>query len=179
MIQCNQFVPQDVCRACKGCCRYAAKNTSWSPLFLFEEIVHLTENNIVPACFFTHAGVQRKHAARIDLVDDGEEIICPCFDRPANRCKIYLHRPMDCRIYPFVLARRGKEAYLGVDEKCPYVQQSFGTGSAREYEIYLENVLESAEFLKLAQNNPEIIQDYENDIRYLRVLPACRQAGRL
>jgi len=55
----------------------------------------------------------------------GEGFICPAFDVATNRCAIYDDRPLDCRLYPFVVARppKGGQPLLGWDRLCPYLRE--------------------------------------------------------
>ena len=56
-IELKQFVPGKVCLSCDGCCRYGQKDTVWAPVFLYDEILELTEKNILPSSLFTHARI--------------------------------------------------------------------------------------------------------------------------
>ena len=105
MIDIEPFVPQEVCLACRGCCRYAASDSSWSPLFLFSEIQELTEKNILPSCLFAHRNQASGRPARIDLLAGEANFLCPCLDPGKNVCRIYPHRPLECRFYPFLLTK--------------------------------------------------------------------------
>ncbi len=170
MIKIKEFIPEDVCLACKGCCRYSSKETVWAPLFFYDEIVELTEANIVPTCLFTHPHTLKKGAARVDLVESGEAFICPCLDPASNRCKVYPNRPLDCRLYPFLLARQRDSSFLAVDENCPYIQKTFGTEPYHDYCAYLLEFLKSDEFRRMKKDNPEIVQCYPDTIKFLAPL---------
>jgi len=171
MLNLRQFVPREVCLSCRGCCRFPIRDTVWAPLFLFEEILELTQENIVPSCLFVHADTRAKKAARIDLIEDTSGFICPCLETKTNRCKIYEARPLECRLYPFLLALKDREAYLALDIKCPYGQQARLDKSFKEYVRHLEEFLQSKEFLNLVKNNPEIVQNYGQDAEFLIALP--------
>ncbi|MDD5019575.1 MAG: YkgJ family cysteine cluster protein [Candidatus Omnitrophica bacterium] len=171
MIFLEQLVPQEVCLSCDGCCRYAQAASVWSPLFLFEEIQELTQKNLVPSCIFSHAKGSFHKAARIDLVAHGDHFICPCFDEKTRQCKIYLYRPLDCRLYPFLLVRQEGRLALGVDMKCPYIREHLEEAPTREYTKDLQDFLSSPEFRIIAQNDPGIFQEYPSDVQVLAVLP--------
>lgn len=164
------LVPSEVCRTCDGCCRYAERDSVWSPLFLFEEIVELTRNNIVPTCLFTHPANKAGRPARIDLVEEDGRIFCPCLSRSGNTCRIYAHRPLDCRLYPFLLVRRAAQAYLAIDEKCPYIQKNSASDEVRDYAKSLSAFFKSSEMIQVLRANPEIIQAYPGDFRILELL---------
>lgn len=171
MLTLKPFVPEGFCLSCQGCCRYPARDTVWAPLFLFEEILELTQANILPSCIFTHPDARAKTAARIDLVEEDLTFICPCLETKTNKCKIYSSRPFDCQLYPFLLASRGNEAYLAIDTKCPYGVKARDSREFRDHVRYLEGFLTSKEFLKLAGNDPGIVQHYAQDVEFLLALP--------
>ncbi len=168
----KNFIPDGVCLACDGCCRFSKQKTIWAPFFAFEEIVGLTEKDIVPSCLFTHPDTAKESGAQIDLISGAHAYLCPCLECASNNCKIYPDRPLDCRLYPFLLARRGPEIFCAVDERCPYAQQVKGTDKIRQYVQYLVDFFNTEEFFTFIKNNPGFVQDYGDDAIYLRSLPA-------
>lgn len=170
MVKLKQFVGQDFCLSCDGCCRYAERESIWSPLFLFEEIVELTEKNIVPSCLFTHGHSRLKEPAKIDLIEQNGQFFCPCFDIKWKKCKIYSCRPLDCQLYPFVLTRKDNKACLAVDEKCPYIRQIKETKPKKDYIRYLIKFFASKKMERLLKENPEFIQEYPSDLKFLTTL---------
>jgi len=58
----------------------------------------------------------------ISLIPYKDRFVCSRFNPAANRCKDYENRPLDCRIYPFVVMwdEEYKNIVLGVDHKCPH-----------------------------------------------------------
>ena len=175
MLKVKQFVPGQICLSCDGCCRYSDKTTVWAPLFLFEEILELTGKNIVPCCLFTHPGRITKKAARINLTEEQGMYICPCFNLPDHTCKIYPFRPLDCQLYPFLLARKKNKLFLALDEKCPYARRVMDSLVFDSYVKYLLEFLSTNDFLQATVSNPEIFQDYDSDIKYLADLPHFTQ----
>ena len=172
----KQFIPEKECLSCYGCCRYSQKHTVWAPLFLFDEIVELTAKNIVPCCLFTHVDAHYGEAARIDLIEQstGHSLtgfICPCFDPGSNKCKIYAHRPFDCSLYPFLLARSGDQAYLAVDENCPYIKKISSTQGMLDYVQYLVEFFSSGDIIKAVKDDPRIAQEYPHGVKILALLP--------
>ena len=85
----------------------------------------------------------------------GEGYQCPALDPASHRCRIYAARPLDCRLYPFVLTRdAANRVLLNVDTKCPYVQQ-LGPGNAlRDYGLYLTSLMESVAGQAALTSNP-------------------------
>jgi len=163
----KRFVPSDVCLACDGCCRYAEARTSWAPFFLFDEIERLTREDRVPSCLFAHVGAAAGCGARIQLTEENGHFFCPCLDAHRHACLIYPDRPFDCRLYPFLLARRDTGPCLAVDENCPYLRERIGSPAFTAHVDYLRQLFggpRGAAFLRL---HPDIIQDYPSDVRVL------------
>lgn len=171
MIAIRQLIPSDVCLSCDGCCRFARNPSVWSPVFLFEEIRELTQKDIVPSRVFSHAEGSGRHAARIDLEACADHFMCPCFDAQEAKCRIYLHRPLDCQLYPFLLARHEGEAVLAVDTKCPYIRGHLADACTREYIVYLKEFFFSQGFKDIAGREPRIFQEYPSDYDVVAVLP--------
>lgn len=167
------FVPQEVCLGCRGCCRYSRSQTSWLPFFLAEEIAGLVARKIVPADFFPK-GAGALRGARIHCVKgEGEAAyFCPCLDPAKNICRIYHNRPLDCRLYPFLLAARESGVYLCADGMCPYVAETHGTELFKKYTAGLVSLLIGGDFVRTAELNPGIIQAYTGAIEVLSPLMA-------
>ena len=160
MFNLKPFVPQAVCLACEGCCRYGQKHSVWSPFFLYAEIKELSDKNLLPPSLFTQASPALGKSARICLLERHGTFFCPCLDEGWNTCKIYADRPLDCQLYPFLLARRGDRVFLAVDEHCPYVKDHLASPEAGRYVAYLKDFLLSPEFQKVVSASPEIVQNY-------------------
>ncbi len=178
MLTLFRFVPESMCLNCKGCCRYAALDTPWAPVFMIDEIRTLVDHDIVPASLFSHPGQHKNESAKIILENQNDSFFCPCLNISSGRCIIYSDRPFDCRLYPFLLVRKNKDVYLAVDKKCPYVNRLLKSVKMFLYKFYLKNFLRSKAFVKLAKINPEIAGDYGNDpdIELLSVMPILSRA---
>lgn len=177
MIRLKQLILENSCFACQGgCCSYDRKDTIWAPFFMREEIAGLVDNNIVPSSVFSGTGLYNGEVARADLVKYDGVFLCPCFDIQKGKCKIYPYRPLDCQLYPFLLAQKENTAYLAAAENCPYIQKPGWSEPVEEYIRYLAGVFSSDSFLQLAKNNPGIVQDYGQEVAYLLPLPELTQA---
>ncbi len=152
----KQFVPQEFCLKCKGCCRFKEDNSVWSPCLLDEEMQALVDKPGIPAASIT---VDR----RIQPIADphGTDFICPFLGPEDNHCKIYADRPFECQLYPFLINLRKGKVLLTVDLNCPYVYQQINSQAAKEYISYLTEYLNSKPLRTLLKDNPQIIQAYE------------------
>jgi Fe-S-cluster containining protein len=169
-VELKPFVPSEVCLKCSGCCRFAEARSTWGPFFLFDEIRQLTEANIVPSCLFTHPDAVAGKGAWINLTQEDGHFFCPCLDVDRHTCRIYPHRPFDCRLYPFLLVREGTRILLAVDEKCPYVQEQGGSPAFSGHAATLTRLFCGPEGVAFLRAHPDIIQDYPSEYRVLQEL---------
>lgn len=155
----KQFVPQEVCLKCKGCCRYSERNSAWAPCLLDEEIQDLLGKDI-PA-----ASISADRRLCLILAQDNHRIeadfFCPFLEIQENKCKIYEFRPFECQVYPFLICAKDKKILLTVDLNCPYVKQRLNSKELKEYIEYLSSFLNSPKQLKILRDNPQILQAYE------------------
>ncbi len=152
----KQFVPQEFCLKCRGCCRFKEADSVWSPCLLDEEIQALLDRKNIP---FASISIDR----RIQPIANpgGEGFICPFLNSLDNKCGIYDLRPFECQLYPFLVNLRKGKVLLTVDLNCPYVCEKINSREAKDYITYLCGLLNSPEKLKILKNNPQIIQAYE------------------
>lgn len=151
----RQFIPQEACLKCQGCCRFAQENSAWAPCLLDEEIQDLLDKKIPPANIAYDRRIQPVPGP------NQEGFICPFLNIQDNKCKIYDFRPFECQLYPFLISFRDKKVLLTVDLNCPYVKDNLNTEGFKEYTDYLARFLNSSPQLEILKNNPQIIQAYE------------------
>ncbi|HUT35173.1 MAG TPA: phosphatidylglycerol lysyltransferase domain-containing protein [Planctomycetota bacterium] len=152
------------CLACDVCCRFASPTACFVPFFTATEAgdCGLPE----PQTASPEPGV------RPVVKRDGEAWRCPCRRAGAQECTVYERRPLDCRLYPFVLMfdATGREVWLGLDEVCPFALDHQGTpalaAAADEAARLLDGPLADA-----AASAPGIVSRFHDHIRPLRVLP--------
>ncbi len=152
----KQFVPQEFCIKCRGCCRFKEANSVWSPCLLDEEIQELLDKKGIPA-----VSISIDRRLRLIANPDGADFICPFLGSADNKCKIYDIRPFECQLYPFLINLRKGKVLLTVDLNCPYVFEKINSQEAKDYIIYLTDYLNSPQVLKMLKDNPQLIQAYE------------------
>jgi len=155
----RQFVPQEFCLNCRGCCRFKEANSVWLPCLLEEEILDLIDKPGIPAVSIS---VEKKIVPVAN--PSGEGFFCPFLDGVENKCKIYAFRPFECQLYPFLINLRGKKVVLTLDLNCPYIEKSLKSPALKEYTEYLAAYLNSPARIKLLKDNPQVIQAYEEVI---------------
>lgn len=116
MFRIKQYVASDFCLNCIGCCRYNSNSSIWVPNLLEQEKRIL--------------GLEK-----IELVASNNSYVCSFLKVENNLCRLYKQRPMECRLYPFLLNYHDSELYLGVDSSCPFVKDKI---NSREFNNYLD-----------------------------------------
>ncbi|MFH0917908.1 MAG: YkgJ family cysteine cluster protein [Candidatus Omnitrophota bacterium] len=152
----KQFVPQEFCLKCRGCCRFKEANSVWSPCLLDEEIQGLLDKKGIPTASIS---IER----RIQPIPNpgGTDFICPFLETRDNQCQIYDFRPFECQLYPFLINLRKDKVLLTVDLNCPYAYEQINSQEAKDYIVYLTKYLNSAALRLMLKDNPQIIQAYE------------------
>ena len=152
----KQFVPEEFCLKCRGCCRFKEANSVWSPCLLQEEIQDLLDKKGIPIASIS---IDR----RIQPIANprGADFICPFLENSNNQCRIYNLRPFECQLYPFLINLRKGKVLLTVDLNCPYLYERINSREAKDYITYLAGYLNSASMLEILKDNPQIIQAYE------------------
>jgi len=152
----KQFVPQEFCLNCQGCCRFRQANSVWSPCLLDQEIQNLLDKKIGQV----YISADRRLVPVANPDKNG--FICPCLELESNKCKIYSLRPFECQLYPFLINLRDKKVLLTVDLNCPYIKENINNNEFKEYSEYLAEFLNSPAQLKILKENPQILQAYED-----------------
>jgi Fe-S-cluster containining protein len=143
MFEVKQYISKGLCLTCLGCCRYNCNSSIWAPVLLQEER-------------------QLKNLHKLTLVAYHQSYICCFLDPKSNRCKIYTQRPLECRLYPFLLTRCGRELYLGLDLKCPYISDRINNREFKSYLNYLIRYLQK----------PLVLTTLIRNLRFLHSYPA-------
>lgn len=158
-----QIVPESWCLECKICCRFPDTRNVQTPRWSQVEAAWARPAPLrgqaggEPGWFESRPG-SPSLAPRLEGCPSGG-YRCPAFEPGTNRCSIHEVKPLDCRLYPFVLAESpgGEQAVLAMDTKCPYVQAHGSDPELAAYAARLAQYLEqpvAEEYLRL---NPEII----------------------
>ncbi|HEX2055444.1 MAG TPA: phosphatidylglycerol lysyltransferase domain-containing protein [Nitrospiraceae bacterium] len=168
-----QLVPSQACFTCEVCCRFPEMDSFLRPYFTAEEITRAVALGIEASHFPNPRGGQ------IALVPhpSGEGFICPAFDVDTSRCRIYPHRPLDCRLYPYAIMwdSRSDEVVLGWDTKCPFMAgaaQPDIAGTGEQVALLLER----EETASMLAHHTRLIGRFQDDVSPLRRLPRVGEA---
>ena len=161
----KQMVPSSLCFTCDVCCRFPEETSFLAPYFTKEEIA------LVPALkkkFFDSL-----EGAKTELIrhPEGEGCLCPHFDHKTQHCTIYEERPLDCRIYPFAILRdREGDVALGIDTKCPFIQEHAWDPQMKRDAAEVKAFLESDPIVSILEGHPGLIGRYQDDVILLHPL---------
>lgn len=175
MFEIKELIPQNICLACQGCCRYRQAVSSWSPFFLPKEAAELIERKIVDKSVFQEE-IGKDAPVSVKLSRKEDFYICPFLEYSSNKCVIYNDRPLECRLYPFLLIRTKDAVSLAIDENCPYAKEILNAGTLKETLDYLMAFFASEEFKKSTETlfkNSEAIYppQYHAEFKILADLP--------
>jgi Fe-S-cluster containining protein len=102
------------------------------------------------------------------LVRKEEEFLCANLNPEDNRCNIYGRRPLDCRLYPFLLSRKENALKLSLHKACVFIDEKKpGTADIQRYVQYLKEKLNTGQFVSFIQENPAVAADYEENVELL------------
>ncbi|HPD17919.1 MAG TPA: phosphatidylglycerol lysyltransferase domain-containing protein [Planctomycetota bacterium] len=155
------------CLACDVCCRFASPTASFVPFFSASELAALGET---ATRHFLEPGASP--GGRPLTPPDGTGWRCPFRRAESQACTLYEQRPLDCRLYPFVLMfdAAGRAVWLGLDEVCPFARSLQGSPAmlqaTEEAAALLDGPL--AEAIAAA---PGLVSRFHDHVRPLRVLP--------
>jgi Fe-S-cluster containining protein len=168
-----QVVPSRACLTCDVCCRFPEADSFLRPYFTAEEIRRAVSLGIDSSYFPNSSGGQ------IALVPhpSGEGRICPAFDIETSRCRIYEHRPFDCRLYPYAVMWKADrdEVVLGWDTKCPFMAGA-PEGEVAGTADRMAAVIDQDETADLLSRHPRLIGPFQDDVAVLGPLPRVREA---
>lgn len=140
----KQFVTQDFCLGCLGCCRFAKADSLWAPSLLEEE----------------KKGLNLK---KIKLLPLGDTFVCPFLNPENNRCLIYKMRPFECALYPFLINKKRGQLYLALHLSCPFIKAQLDCRELRLYQDYLQKILSSPSSLDTLKKNQMNFTHYPED----------------
>lgn len=142
------------CLACNVCCRFPEKYSPLIPFFLNDEIKD--------GKYFPRIGTF--YGCRINTVKTPSGYACPYFNVSHNSCNIYESRPLDCKLYPFMITYDPSytKAILALDANCPY---------AKELACLKEEVKKYIDTIQISAQDLGFINDPQPDIIFLCELP--------
>lgn len=146
----RQFVFRDFCLSCLGCCRYNCTPSIWAPNLLEEEQRALGVKEIEP---ITSPSAEGEFSV-------GQPYICCFLDPQSNLCQVYARRPLECRLYPFLLVRCQRQFCLSIDLNCLFIKDKLDKKEFKIYRDYLLRYLRKPAVLSTLSRNRQIFSSY-------------------
>ena len=149
----KQFVPSSVCLQCEGCCRFQLSDSPWRPKTGQQEIQDGTDE-----------------AGYIQTTPQGHHHQCTFFNKTDSTCNIYLKRPFECALYPFVVSGNPKGVKLYMHLACPYIQEKEVSRELQDYGAYLKEFFAQPQTKAFLKENGRLLHDYspfETELRFL------------
>ncbi|MCK5178809.1 MAG: YkgJ family cysteine cluster protein, partial [Candidatus Omnitrophica bacterium] len=100
--------------------------------------------------------------------------VCTFFHSDDSTCRIYHNRPFECRLYPFLLIRKGDDVAVGVHLSCPHVREKRHDEDFKSYIESLQEYFQQQEVIEFVQRNqalPGNYFGYEQEVECLFQLP--------
>jgi Fe-S-cluster containining protein len=168
----ESMVPSELCLKCDVCCRFPEPDSPLAPYFTSKEVEQALSAGVSPKQFQeSKSGRIRLVAFPPDVISPGhqEGCVCPAFNPSTQECGIYPIRPLDCRLYPFALMKNesGDRIVLGIDTKCPFIQDPSNKRTIEMYGNILLRELQSPKYRETIQQNPELIGSFQDDVTIL------------
>jgi len=167
-----QIVPESWCLECRICCRFPDTENVQTPFWSRLEADWAEQAVPEARAWFKSEPASPSLSAR--LKGCGETgYHCPAFDPRTNRCDIHAVKPLDCRLYPFVLASNpgGTEVLLAMDAKCPFIERRPEDPELAAYAARLVEYLETAEGLEYLRQNPRVVGPAWPEYLWMGALP--------
>ena len=154
-----QFVPQEVCLKCDGCCRFKEADSAWRPKVYADEVYRWRQDR--PALADKIFSLQTIDSQeRIVAVKSKHACQCRFFDKKDNTCKVYEGRPWECALYPFLLVRKKDDIMLSVHLACPHIQNHHGDSGYEGFLGELKDYFAREDTKKFILNSFESFDDY-------------------
>ncbi|HLD88595.1 MAG TPA: YkgJ family cysteine cluster protein [Candidatus Nanoarchaeia archaeon] len=146
------------CRKCSECCKFRKDEIYFAPVFANEEFDKLGSDS--EKVFFEQRGTAKQ--VRLAKLND-EFYVCPFYNSEKELCSIYQKRPFDCRIYPFLVAKKNGKIYLtAFRDACPSLEKK-SEDEIVNYAENLKNWLQEEKQLRFFERNPDVIWPVDDD----------------
>ena len=118
----KKITTSKTCLKCKNCCLFEKDESYLSPYFSSKERIGIDKK------FFKKGAGSGWQAKLVPYSKDKELLRCSFLDEKTHRCRIYSKRPIECKLWPFVVSwdKERKNIILSLVDKsfCPATEIS-------------------------------------------------------
>lgn len=167
-----QIVPQSWCSECRICCRFPDTEQVQTPFWSSMETGWANENKPEAGAWFKKEENSPSLAPQL-VSCGGSGYRCPAFEAKTNLCTIHEVKPLDCRLYPFVLSTNpGRtEALLAMDPKCPFIEKNPADPELLAYASQLAEYLDTETGVEYLRQNPKVVGPAWPEYLWVAALP--------
>ncbi len=167
-----QIVPESWCFECRICCRFPDTEKVQTPFWAPLEAAWAKESSPEAAGWFKPEEGSPSLSPRL-VSCGGAGYRCPAFEPETNRCSIHAVKPLDCRLYPFVLAHNpgGTEVLLAMDTKCPFIESRQEDPKLSAYADRLAAYLDTETGMEYLRKNPKVVGPSWPEYLWVAALP--------
>lgn len=149
----KQFVPSDICLKCDGCCRYKDANSIWRPKLGRQDIqkLEILKTDSQSLC---------SDGRLATFPSKGGNHICRFLHVQDNTCRVYVKRPFECLLYPFILSKTKDVIGVYAHLSCPFVGGHQHQAAFDDYAVYLKDLLKQDPMREFLASNRDMFHDY-------------------
>jgi len=153
-----QAINQRRCLRCDICCRFDSRESLWRPK------VARGEN------FFLGHASEIDNDEYVKAVESENQVRCGFFNGEDNKCRDYGNRPLDCRIYPFLIIRDKGKIVVAMHLCCEYIFENQESDSFQRYLSSIEDFFKRREICLFIKANPAIVSEYLQHRAEIKIL---------
>lgn len=160
-----QFVDQEYCLSCRGCCHFDTSKSDWRPKWsMSERNHHLSFVKVKNSEVSSPLNVDAKGFIQTRPSDKSKHCRHHCYhlESSSHHCQIYNQRPFDCQLYPFLLRKKNNKRYISVHQACPFVIDHAEDERITAYTKILLEYLQREDIRKFLSWNDEIFHEYSS-----------------
>lgn len=160
------MVTYDDCLACRECCTFDPEDRYFAPVFTRAEMRRVQKSG-------AHVEFRQKEGSHnvyqptlVVSRRDGDMLVCPLLDEETHRCTVYDLRPMDCRLWPYLLVKSPVagtvDLYCFNESECPSLRRQ-GRAQREEVRQQVRAFACSDECRDMLRDHPGLVWDPEPD----------------
>ena len=152
----NSLLTSQDCFTCRKCCRFDPDELEDAPTFTGEQHERALAEFATEAIRFEQRGALWQVV--LQDIAGSEKKICPFYEEPTGRCRVYNYEIFDCRTWPFYIMRVNGILKLTLSPDCPIVSKIDTTRLAEYARKYI-----GPRMLAMVQRYPDFITEYHGD----------------